>query len=251
MEKKVSFTNQSEEKLSGYLHVPEGKPKAGVLLAHCFTCSKHIKIMRRLCDSLATNGFLMLRFDFSGNGESEGKPEESTYSKQIGDFSAAYHFLKSQGIPKIAAVGHSMGSAVTILASAKNDPYAIALVAGESSTAEIKHLFKDKLPEIEEKGSAEITIVGHTFRVTKQFVLDSEKYDLKGTLKQLKIPILFVHGSEDQVVPASSSEENYQVAVQPKRLEIIKGADHMFAKKEHIDRLITVITEWFTQYLRD
>ncbi len=94
MEEKVSFHNSQKEKIIGYLHIPDKTNNKGIVLAHCFTCSNHIKIIREICDSISKEGFLVLRFDFSGNGESEGKFEDATYSKEIKDLENAVSFLE-------------------------------------------------------------------------------------------------------------------------------------------------------------
>jgi len=118
VEKEVSFKNKQGEKLVGYLHIPESrKYKHGIILAHCFTCSRHVKLMREMCDYLARD-FLVLRFDFSGDGDSEGKFEDSTYSKEIEDYNSAVKFLLSYKVKSIGGLGHSMGSAVTLLQGA-------------------------------------------------------------------------------------------------------------------------------------
>ena len=140
--KEVSFKNKSGENLKGYLHIPDsGKYKYGIVLAHCFTCSRHVKIMREMCDFLASD-FLVLRFDFSGNGESEGKFEDANYTKEIGDFNSAISFLLKQGAKSVGALGHSMGSAISVLAGPKNKSVkTLVTLGGDSSTQGIERIF--------------------------------------------------------------------------------------------------------------
>ena len=85
MEKDIYFNNSQNEKLSGVLHEPTTPNNKGIILSHCFTCSKHQGILRKICENLTNAGYLVLRFDFSGNGESEGNFEDSTYSKEMSD----------------------------------------------------------------------------------------------------------------------------------------------------------------------
>jgi hypothetical protein len=75
----ASFTNSIGEKLSGTLHRPNVSSGFGFVLGHCFTCSRHTRILIDLSNALTNLGFCVLRFDFSGNGQSEGRFEDSTY----------------------------------------------------------------------------------------------------------------------------------------------------------------------------
>ena len=45
-------------------------------------------------------------------------------------------------------------------------------------------------------------------------------------LRKSRIPVLFVHGTEDTVVPVSMTYENYKACAAPKELLIVPGADH-------------------------
>ena len=247
MEEEVTFTNKAGEKLSGYLHSPEGEVKAGVILAHCFSCSKHIKLTRELCHKLVQRGCLCLRFDFSGNGQSEGKFEHSHYTKQIEDFNSAVDFLISKGIKKLFAVGHSMGAAVTILAGAQNDLIqSIVSIAGISDTKEVQTLFTpEQIKEAKETGMTKVKIFGRELPMSREFIEDSEKHDMKKVLNEMHKPIFFIHGTEDTVVNIDHAEQMYSYANEPKKIEIIQGADHMFSNEEHINKVCELVDEWF------
>jgi uncharacterized protein len=89
MEEQIDFKNHQGEKLAATLHLPKKPTGCGVVLGHCFTCSRHTGILRQVAGELSRKGFFALRFDFSGNGQSEGIFEESTYSKQISEMQTA------------------------------------------------------------------------------------------------------------------------------------------------------------------
>ena len=88
MEQQIKFDNPQGETLVGTLHQPEQKAVGGVVAGHCFTCSRHTGILRRMCKDLGDAGFMVLRFDFSGNGQSEGEFAQSTFTKQITEMKA-------------------------------------------------------------------------------------------------------------------------------------------------------------------
>ena len=75
--KAVHFTNDNGDKLSGILELPvERKPAHFAIFAHCFTCSKDLRAARNITLALSQKGFGVLRFDFTGLGESEGDFED-------------------------------------------------------------------------------------------------------------------------------------------------------------------------------
>ncbi|MCW7026452.1 hypothetical protein NYV34_23215 [Escherichia coli] len=68
---KFTFKNAAGEELAGLLELPEN-PKAFALLAHCFTCGKDLKGAARIARKLTEKAIAVLRFDFTGLGNSEG-----------------------------------------------------------------------------------------------------------------------------------------------------------------------------------
>src|SRR5690554_7693244 len=79
---KVSFTNKDNEQLAGRLELPKDRePHNFAVFAHCFTCSKNLIAVRNIGRALASAGFGVLRFDFTGLGESEGDFENTNFSR--------------------------------------------------------------------------------------------------------------------------------------------------------------------------
>ena len=72
------FTGEAGQKLAGRLDLPDGEPAAHILFAHCFTCGKDSHAASRISRALAARGIGVLRFDFTGLGESEGEFADAT-----------------------------------------------------------------------------------------------------------------------------------------------------------------------------
>jgi len=249
MEEAVTFTNDSGEKLVGELHSPGTETDKGIVLAHCFTCSKHVKIIRDLCHALSEKGFLVLRFDFSGNGESEGKFEEATYTKEIGDLQKAIDFVQSRGATKIGVLGHSMGSAVSILTSSQDSRVeSLCVIAGASSTSQIKDIFpQDVVQKAEAEGSAELNIFGKNVTITKNFLDDSDKYNISEALGSFAKPFCVIHGDKDSVIDVSHAKNLDSYAQGEKELHIIEGADHMFSSEANFKEMRDITVNWFVK----
>ena len=70
---KLNFTNDEGHQLSARLEMPVDKnPSAFALFAHCFTCTKNLMAVTNISRALTAKGIAVMRFDFTGLGESEG-----------------------------------------------------------------------------------------------------------------------------------------------------------------------------------
>ena len=256
METKISFKNSQGEILKGVLHQPK-KPQAtdgqdnGIVFLHCFTCTKYHRIVRSLSEQLCEAGFIVLRFDFSGNGESEGRLEDATYTKMIGEVKEAVTLLNKRGIRRIGLAGHSMG-AILVLLSASSDPRvsAVAFLAGSSEAARVRHIFPPEVIETTEReGVSEAFVYGRTIMLKREFLLDVENYNAGLAAATLKRPILLVHGTADEVINFYHARQLYNWASQPKTLVPIEGADHLFRDDAALRQLSDVVVGWFLKTL--
>ena len=115
--KNLTFRNRSNIELSARLDLPSEKPKAYALFAHCFSCSKNIKAAYHISHSMARKGIAVLRFDFTGLGESEGKFEDTNFSSNVDDIIDCSNYLSEyHESPKIL-IGHSLGGTAIIKAA--------------------------------------------------------------------------------------------------------------------------------------
>ena len=89
----VTFPSQ-EHMLSGSLTLPVQRPCGYALFAHCFTCGKNSVAARRITDALSAHGVGVLRFDFTGLGDSEGEFGNTNFSSNLDDLKAAVSFLR-------------------------------------------------------------------------------------------------------------------------------------------------------------
>src|SRR3546814_19856727 len=90
---KVTFVGAGGETLAARLDLPQGRPRAYALFAHCFTCSKDIFATARIAGGRAERGFAVLRFVFTGLGASEGDFANTNFYSNVGDLVRAAAFL--------------------------------------------------------------------------------------------------------------------------------------------------------------
>ena len=191
---KVSFKNKEGQELVGRLELPANQhPHNFALFAHCFTCTKNLSAVRNISRSLTAKGFGVLRFDFTGLGESEGDFEDTNFSGNVQDLVAAADYLSEHYLAPSLLVGHSLGGAAVIFAAAElNSVKAVATVAAPSNPIHVKHLLKSDLQTIEKEGVAEVQLSGRNFTIKKQFLDDLESKSLPEIAKSLSL----IHISE-------------------------------------------------------
>ena len=249
MEQQVHFFNHKDEKLAGTLHRPPGPTADGIIWAHCFTCSRHTTILREICSQLARENFMALRFDFSGNGQSEGVFNESTYSKQIAEIASAAAFMATQGVAWLGLAGHSMGAAIAVLAAARMaSARAVCALAGRfSGSRAAQYLSQRQRDELQNSGRVAFSSRGRALELTQAFFADAHQYDLLQTVKSLPAPLLVIHGDDDQIVPVQEAHAAHGANPRTSRLEIIPGADHMFSRPEHRQQAVQLVVEWLKE----
>ncbi len=248
---KVTFINADGQTLSGRLELPADQhPHNFALFAHCFTCNKNLAAVRNISRGLTSKGFGVLRFDFTGLGESEGDFEDTNFSGNVEDLVAAAHFLAKEYEAPSLLVGHSLGGAASIFAAAKIDSIkAVATIGAPSNPKHVAHLLKSGLEEIQTIGKATINLSGRDFTIKKQFLDDLETKSLPNVAKNLNKAILVMHSPQDTTVSIKNAEEIYHAAKHPKSFITLDGADHLLMRKEDSIYAGTVIAEWSSRYI--
>lgn len=240
-----SFVGAAGARLAGVLHRTEGEPVGSVLLAHCFTCSKDLHTMSRLARTLAGRGYAVLRFDFTGLGESGGTFSATTVTTQVGDLSRAASTLIEQGYGPCALVGHSLGGAASLLAAHRlKTVRSVAVIGAPSSPVHVHGLVAGAEERIRREGEAIVSIGGRPFPISAAFLADLAVHDEAGAVAELGRPLLVVHSVDDEVVPVSEGERLFAVARQPKAFWPLVGTDHLLTDRAAADHTANLVAEW-------
>ena len=249
MEEQVQFKNHLGETLAGTLHLPQHSPTTGVVLGHCFTCTRHTAVLRSLAGDLAAAGFIALRFDFSGNGQSGGDFSQSNYSKQIAEMHAAADLVASRGAQWIGMAGHSLGGLISFLSAAQSDSIrAVCAIGSRISSMRATHFLDPTQREIlKNTGEVSFTSRGRFLTITEKFFADAEGFDLPGLLSTFDKPMLMIHGDRDEIIPAAEAHRAREAGGGRVRLEIITGADHMFSIEQHRRQASRLAANWFAE----
>ncbi len=248
---KVEFTNSNGYKLSAKLELPADQhPHSFALFAHVFTGNKNLTATRHISRALTLDGIGVLRFDFTGLGESEGDFADTNFTSNVEDLMAAAQYLEDNyEAPKIM-IGHSLGGAAAIFAASRLESIqAIATIGTPSEPEHVSHLLEDSLEAIEEKGVAKVSVGGRMFTIKKQFLDDIRSKNMFKLLKELRKPILILHSPQDTVVEIKNAAQIYHASYHPKSFVTLDGADHMLSNKIDAAYAGSLIASWVMRYL--
>lgn len=248
--KKVSFKNKKGQELEGKLTLPSAQsPKAFAIFAHCFTCGKNLKVISEISNALAQQGIAVLRFDFTGLGQSEGNFEDSNFSHDVDDLIEASNFLEENYQAPSLMIGHSLGGTAGLFATKKlKHIQAVATIASPSQPSHVQNLIKDSIEDIEKNNEALVNIGGRDFKIKKQFLDDIKAQDTESFLDELKKPLLILHSPQDQIVGINNAEELYKWAHHPKSFISLDKADHLL-NDINTSYIGTLIASWSSAYI--
>jgi len=249
---RLEFENSNGEMLAGLLELPERVDKISsfALFAHCFTCGKDIAAASRINRALAAKGIAVLRFDFTGLGNSDGDFANTNFSSNIEDLVQAAKALEAQYQAPQILIGHSLGGAAVLGATAKLDSIKAVVTIGAPATAQhVAHLFKEKSAQIQAQGEATVALGVREFSIKKQFLDDIDQYSSTEKIRDLRAALLVFHSPLDTIVPIDEAGRIFQAARHPKSFISLDKADHLLSKAADAEYVATTIASWASRYL--
>lgn len=248
-EEEIAFCNAAGETLSGVLHHPPGVPNGAVILCHGMESNKNSEKLIVLGRKLAEAGVLALRFDFACAGESTGKFQDITYSGEVEDLKAAFSFVRERQAGKMALFGSSMGGTVAVLFAAQ-EPGVAAVVALAAPVHPEKFprriLSAAQLQDWRDQG---FTLYNGQ-RLNVSLLEDLERLDVPRSARNVKCPVLILHGDADEVVPVSEAYELRDALAGKKQLSILNGSDHRISDPILMQRAVGEALDWFLTHVR-
>jgi putative redox protein len=247
---KTTFHGSQQALLDARLDLPlEIAPRAYVILAHCFTCTKETLTTARVARGLAQQGYGVLRFDFTGLGGSEGEFADTNFSSMVADILCAQDFLAQHYQPASAMVGHSMGGTASLLASLESEVCkTVVTLASPSQPSHVLHHFGPVLQKLDAGEEACITVAGVSYPVKPQFVADVRRFDMSRDMAAYTKPVMAVRAGQDALVRSQDAEAIAGLTSGPSRILDIAGADHLFSDRAHTTFMIGEMAAWLNRY---
>lgn len=247
----VTFPGAAGHALAARLDAPTAvAPHAYALFAHCFTCSKDSRAAVFISEALTDAGFAVLRFDFTGLGDSEGDFASTTFSSNTADIVAAAAWLRREREAPAILVGHSLGGAAVLAAAASiPEAVAVATIAAPADPAHVTHLFADRRPEIDANGEAEVELAGRTFRIRREFLDDVAEQKLGAAIAALRRALIVFHSPRDTLVGIDNASRIFLAARHPKSFVSLDDADHLLTRRADARYVGAVLAAWAIRYL--
>lgn len=249
----IAFKSHAGHLLAGRLDRPDaGEPFAYAVVAHCFTCSKDLKSINWLSKRLAEQGVAVLRFDFTGLGDSEGRFSETTFSTNIEDIVAAADYLRARHSAPCILVGHSLGGTAMIAAAPRvPESRLVATIAAPSRTQQIRDRLIAQHPEILTEGAGQVSFGGRTVQIRREFLDDLDAHDIEREVANLGRSLFVFHGQADEILSIEQGVRLFERARPPKSFICLEAADHLLVQREQDARYIAdVIAAWAKRAVR-
>lgn len=202
--------------------------------------------------ALAEHGIAVLRFDFTGLGESGGAFGDTTFSGSVDDVRAAADLMTQRGLAPRLLIGHSLGGAAVLLASPSlSSVKAVATIGTPAEPQHATHLFHRDREAIVRDGSAHVTIADRSFRIGEAMIHDLERVTLLESMPALQRALLIMHAPEDTVVPISHAARLYGAARHSKSFISLTGADHLLTREGDARYAAAVLAAWAERYIAE
>ena len=284
MTERVQFASAGL-KLAGLLHLPadykKGERRAAFLVMHGFGSRKESDGMRIAAELYASLGYVALRLDFRGCGESEGTRGRVICHEQVQDARAALEFLMDRpevDAQRIAVYGHSFGAAVAVYAAGVEPRFAACVSSGGWGDGVKKFRKQHESPEAWAKFQAMLdegrrrAARGESMMVPRYDIVPIRP-ELRHNLAQGSIlefpfevvesmlafrandvvgriaprPLLLIHPANDTVTPTEQSIDLFLHAGQPTDLHLVAGTDH-FIFNEGNRLVVDLVRDWLAQH---
>ena len=284
MQKQVSFLSDGLE-LSGVLHVPDdmqaAEQRPAVAVLHGFGGTKNGGVPPLVAQILENWGYIVLRFDMRGCGDSQGLAGKVICLEQVRDTSNAVSFLQScpeVSSQHIGVLGFSFGAAVAVYAAGVDSRIAACISAGGWGDGEKKFRKQHesepawkKFSEMLARGRRELER-GISIRVPRfdivpirpgmrnnlaagaimefPFEVVESMYSFRANDVVGQIaprPLLLMHPSNDTVTPTEQSIDLFAHAGQPTELHLVAEVDH-FMLAENNTVVQAVLKSWLDKY---
>lgn len=251
---KCNFKNSRGHLLDARLDTPKesdaSEIKHFIIFSHCFTCSKETITTFRLSRLLAEKGFGVLRFDFTGLGNSEGDFSSTTFSSTQDDLQSAINFLITNYQTPSFLMGHSLGGTTALsVAQSYDEIKGVVTVASPSEPDHVLHHFGHALTLLEQDIAASFEVAGQYFDIEPAFVEDVRMIDMQSSLAKLEKPVLIFNIENDALVDESNAREIQQWVKGDVTLIDVTNSNHLLSNKEAVDKVAKDIIYWIDRYL--
>jgi len=235
---------KSGKRIVGITERPDSPGKYPVILMlHGFSGDHIVSGFKfpRVSRLLVERGFVTVRFDFRGSGDSEGSFEDMSILTELSDAMEVFGYVKKKEFynHKLGIIGYSMGGAVaSLLAPKVKDTSAVCLW---SPAIFNKEVFQSG-PMIKKLSEQPFIDVGG-LKISTVFAQDCEKVNAYEELLNYKKNLRIIHGSKDESVDFIKVKSfciQNSISFHP-----IENADHKYLTVSYMNELFNQTVDFF------
>lgn len=247
---KITFTGSLGDRLTAKIDRPENGVRAYALFAHCFTCGKDLRSAKEISRQLTDLGIAVMRFDFTGLGQSKGSFSETTFSSNVEDIELAAKALQEKSNAPAILIGHSFGGTAVLKASHRiPSACGVVTIGSPASTDHILHLFDGKEDDIITEGSCQVQVGGRPFVIRSEFIQDVKQDHMSDAIQNLKQSLLVLHSPIDDIVGIDNARQIFQQAKHSKSFVSLDDADHLLLDPKMAEYTARLISAWSSKFL--
>jgi putative redox protein len=205
----------------------------------------------RIAEGLTERGFGVLRFDFTGLGDSGGEFSNTDFSSNAADLVAAADWLREHHRAPQILVGHSLGGAAALSVAADiPEVAAVATIAAPAEAGHVEAMLSHALEDIS-AGAAEVELGGRHFTIRREFLDDLRVQRVLDLVASMRAALLVLHAPLDDVVGIDNASEIFLAAKHPKSFVSLDGADHLLSRSADAAYAASMIGAFADRYVKD
>lgn len=199
--RRVTIETSDKVELVGWFHEAPGAEKA---ILYFYGNADALPPYAGFFKAFADAGYSVLGVNYRGYGGSTGTPSETGFYK---DADAALGLLAERmATERVTVIGRSIGSGVAVDLASRNRLRSLVLISPFSSLTDVA--------------------AGVMWLLPVRLLL-THRFDSMSKIAKVRAPVLIIHGDRDTLIPPEQARRLHAAANEPKRLEILEGADHI------------------------
>lgn len=246
--------NSYGEKLDTWVETPDAPVKANVVMVHGFGTNKHetAGYFNDVAQRLIAAGYRVIRFDFSGYGDSEGRQEDVCFSKHVGDLATILDFVRGEYQEDRYLLAQSMGTWITALCAPTDCKKCVFTGIPNADTRIMLNRF---VARFQNRPGAILDVDGVSFlprstgevqKIGPKFWSEIKAFNPVQTVKKFseQTELLIIHWNQDDIIGLESLKEYDALpAVQALYLD----GDHSVTKPENRNAFINILLEFYNK----
>lgn len=244
---KWGVTTADGYQLIGRVFYQQEESHKWVVLLHGYTGWK--EEMYPIAYQYARQGYQILCPDMRCSGESGGDFIGMGWTDRVDNLLWLKAILKKDPEAEIVIHGQSMGAACALMMTGEELPDNVKAVVSDCAYTDVYSIFQKQIREWFHlpafpivDGANLVLMLRGGYNIREASAIDA--------VRTAKLPILFIHGTEDAFIPVTMAEELYEAAAGEKELLLVEGAGHAQSQDKDPEGYYGTVFDFVGKYIR-